>query len=333
MSSWNWAGYRVVEGWERLPEGYRHLDGVGVATDAQDRVYFITRSDSRVIVFERDGSFVTSWGEGVFTPRTHCIRFGPDGSIYTADDGDHTVRKFTPDGKQLMMIGTPGAPSDTGHDPTLVELYDRMRSIKRGGPPFNKPTAVAIAENGDLYVTDGYGNARVHHFSSSGELIRSWGEPGTQPGQFNLPHDVCIHPDGRLLVADRENERIQVFDLDGEFVEQWTDLQRPAGLAVDSEGYIYVAENAWRAGERTFRRGIVPEIVQGHVSILDPKGRRVALLGLPDGEGPATFWAPHGICVDSRGDIYLAEVVASHWGKAGGIPAGSHSLQKLERLR
>ena len=95
--------------------GYRHLDGVGVATDAQDRVYFITRSDSRVIVFEQDGSFVTSWGEGVFTPRTHCIRFGPDGSIYTTDDGDHTVRKFTPDGKQFMVIGTPGVASDTGH--------------------------------------------------------------------------------------------------------------------------------------------------------------------------------------------------------------------------
>ena len=109
MSSWDGARYRVVEDWEKLPEGYRHLDGVGVATDAQDRVYFITRSDSRVIVFEPDGTFVTSWGEGVFTPRTHCIRFGPDGSIYTADDGDHTVRKFTPDGKQLMMIGTPGA--------------------------------------------------------------------------------------------------------------------------------------------------------------------------------------------------------------------------------
>ena len=109
--------YKLVEGWEKkLPPNLKHLDCVGAGVDAKDRVYLITRSDSRVIVYEQDGTFVTAWGEGVFTPRTHCIRFGPDGAVYTVDDGNHTVRKFTPEGKQLMMLGTPGVSSDTGYN-------------------------------------------------------------------------------------------------------------------------------------------------------------------------------------------------------------------------
>ena len=107
--------YKLVEGWEKLPANLKHLDCVGAGVDANDRVYLITRSDSRVIVYEQDGTFVAAWGEGVFTPRTHCIRFGPDGAVYTVDDGNHTVRKFTPDGKQLMILGTPGVATDTGY--------------------------------------------------------------------------------------------------------------------------------------------------------------------------------------------------------------------------
>ena len=97
------------------------------------------------------------------------------------------------------------------------------------------------------------------------------------------------------MVADRENERIQIFTPEGEFLEQWTGLQRPAGLFVDAEGLIYVAEMAWRAHDRTFTRGVVPEVVPGHVSVLDPSGKRVMRMGLPDGAGTASFWAPHGI--------------------------------------
>jgi hypothetical protein len=95
--------YEVVEGWEHLPRGYTHRHAVGVAVDQDDRVYVITRYDSRVIIFERDGTYIGSWGEDVFTLRTHCIRIGPDGSVYTVDDGDHTVRKFTPDAWKIMV--------------------------------------------------------------------------------------------------------------------------------------------------------------------------------------------------------------------------------------
>ena len=158
--------FRVEEGWEKLPTGYKHLDVDGVAVDSRDRVYLLTRSDARVIVYEQDGTFIRSWGEDIFTPRTHGITIGRDGFVYTTDDGDHTVRKFTPEGEQMMVIGTPGKPSDTGYD-----QKKGLSSIIRSGPPFNRPTGVAQAENGDLYVTDGYGNARIHRFSAGGELL------------------------------------------------------------------------------------------------------------------------------------------------------------------
>ena len=100
--------FKVIEGWEKLPSGFVHKDVDGVAVDSRDNVYLITRRDPRVIVYDRDGNFVRSFGEDVFTQRTHGIAVGPDDLVYTVDDGDHTVRKFTPEGKQLMVIGTPG---------------------------------------------------------------------------------------------------------------------------------------------------------------------------------------------------------------------------------
>jgi sugar lactone lactonase YvrE len=159
--------FKVIEGWEKLPKGYVHKDVDGVATDSKDNVYLMTRMDARVIVYDRNGNFIRSWGEGLFTPRTHGIAIDSSDFVYTVDDGDHTVRKFTPEGKQVMMIGTPGKASDTGYDGKTIA------SIKKGGPPFNRPTDVAVAPNGDLYVCDGYGNARVHRFKADGTLIQS----------------------------------------------------------------------------------------------------------------------------------------------------------------
>ncbi|HEX2988235.1 MAG TPA: peptidyl-alpha-hydroxyglycine alpha-amidating lyase family protein, partial [Chloroflexota bacterium] len=294
----------------------------------------ITRMDARVIVYEPDGTFVTSWGEGVFTPRTHCIKFGPDGSVYAADDGNHTVRKFTPDGKLLMTLGTPGVASDTGYNPKAGSSYDKLASITHGGDPFNRPTGVAIAANGDIYVTDGYGNARVHRFSSDGKLIQSWGEPGTDPGQFNLPHDIWVMPDGRIMVADRENDRIQFFSPDGKFLDQWTHVQRPTGLAMDKDGLIYVSELWRRVGQTSFRNGPTTEDKQGRVSVLDQTGNVLARFGnTGDRMAPGNFIAPHGIGVDSKGDIYVSEVTETFGVKAAGLPSGGHCFQKFTRVR
>lgn len=324
--------YQLLEGWERLPEGFKHLDCVGAGVDANDRVYLITRSDARVIVYERDGTFVTSWGEGIFSGRTHCIRFGSDGAVYTVDDGDHTVRKFTPNGEPLMVLGAPGAASDTGIDPSIKDLYDRLSSITRGGPPFNRPTGVAIAPNGDLYVCDGYANARVHRFSADGTLIQSWGEPGSAPGHFNLPHDIWVASDGRVFVADRENDRIQIFDPAGQFLEQWTHVQRPTGLCIQ-DGLIYVSELWWIPGQRSFLLGKIEKDLPGRVSVLDMSGKVLARFG-HEGErtAPGNFIAPHGICADSRGDIYVAEVTHTFAASRGLVPAWSHTFQKFARV-
>src|SRR6185295_9071494 len=207
--------YEVVEGWEQLPAGWSHGDVAGVATDSDDRVYVFNRSEHPLIIYDRDGKFLGSWGEG----------------------------KFTLDGKLLMTLGTKGQPSDTGY------TGGNLTSIKRGAGPFNRPTRLAVAPNGDLYVSDGYGNARIHRFSAKGELLRSWGEPGTEPAQFNLPHSVWVHTDGRVFVCDRENDRVQIFSPDGELLTIWTNVTRPGDLLIDADGHVFVGEMAWNMDE------------------------------------------------------------------------------------
>ncbi len=317
--------FEVLEGWEKLPADYMHKDVDGVATDSRDRVYLLTRGDARVIVYERDGTFVASWGEDIFTPRTHGICIGPDDSVWTVDDGDHTVRKFTPDGKQLLTIGTPGVASDTGYDGKTVQ------SIKRGGPPFNRPTDAAVAPNGDLYVVDGYGNARVHHFTPSGKLIRSWGEPGTGPGQFHLPHAVFVARDGRVLVADRENDRIQFFSAEGEYLDQWTHVQRPTDIYIDRDELVYVSELWWRVGQSSFVHGPIKYDLPGRLSVLDLKGNVLLRWCSADRCAAGNFIAPHTLCVDSRGDLYVGEVTYTFAVKNGLVPADAHTFQKFMR--
>jgi DNA-binding beta-propeller fold protein YncE len=326
--------YDLVPEWEQLPAGWKHLDVAGVAVDGKDRVYLLTRTDTRVLVYEQDGTFLRAWGEtGVFTDRTHCLRFGADGCLYTVDDGDHTVRKFDPDGRLLMTLGTPGVPSDTGYDERFWgrDTYQGTASIRRGGPPFNKPTGLALAPGGDLYVCDGYANARVHRFSPEGQLRHSWGEPGTGPGQFNLPHGIFVAPDGRVFVADRENDRVQLFTADGTYLTEWTDVQRPTDVFVDGAGLVYVSELGWRAGDRSFAHGPIPEARPGRMSIFDLDGTLLARWGGPEVCAAGSFCAPHALAVDSRGDLYVAEVVHSFAGKRGLVAAGCHTLQKFSR--
>lgn len=325
--------FEVVEGWEQLPDGYSHPDVADVGVDSTGRVYLFCRSEHPVLVYERDGRFVRSWGEGLFTMRAHGITMAPDDTIWLTDDGDHTVRRFTRDGDLLATIGTSGRASDTGYDGKT------LASVARGGPPFNRPTNLAVAPSGDLYVSDGYGNARVHHFSARGELRRSWGESGSGPGEFRLPHGVAVHRDGRVFVCDRENDRIQIFSPEGEFLEQWTDVQRPTKLVFDGPRLAIVAELCWRDGMRSFRSGPITGHHPSRIAVLDPHGRVLARLG---DHGPidetwgagdpcraGNFCAPHGLALDPNGDLYVAEVTWTIGASKGLVPPGCHTIQKF----
>ena len=315
--------YDVVEGWEQLPAGYAHRDVAGVAVDGEDRVFLICRGDHPVISYDRKGSFLGSWGEGEFTYRTHGITLGPDGTIWCTDDGNHTVRQFTPSGKLLTTLGTPNTPSDTGYD------GKNTLTVSRPGGPFNRPTNLAVGPKGDLYVSDGYGNCRVHRFAPSGELRRSWGVPGTGPGQFYLPHGIAIAVDGRVFVCDRENDRIQIFDPDGEYLGEWTDTQRPTHLVFDGEGRAYVSELGWYQGQTSQRQGPIQEPRYGRVSVYDREGRVLARWGSPDAAASGSFAAAHGIAVDSRSDIYVSEVTWTFAVSRGHAPEGCHTFQKF----
>jgi DNA-binding beta-propeller fold protein YncE len=321
--------------WEQLPAGISHKDVSAVDTDSQDRVYLLTRYDSNVLVYEPDGTFITAWGPEHFT-NPHGLTVGPDDCVWTVDNGDHSVRKFSPDGKLLLTLGRPGEPSDTGHRQGGGFVVHNVETVERPGPPFNGCTNLAINSAGRIYVSDGYGNCRVHVFSPEGELLMSWGEVGIGAGEFHLPHGIAVGPDDRVYVCDRENDRIQVFDPDGGYLTQWNDVQRPCHIAVDADGYSYVAE-LWRPKSKgSFTRGFMPEDRPGRVTIFDRNGDIAARWGAStvSRTAPGNFIAPHGIAVDSRGDLYVCEVSYTFGVRANGVDpaeAAAHQIQKFTR--
>src|SRR5712691_10499127 len=323
MAGTNALSYEVAEGWEQLPAGYEHRDVAGVAVDSEDRVYLICRGDHPIIMYDRSGKFLGSWGEGDFTYRTHGITVGPDEMVYCTDDGNHTVRKFTPHGKLLMTLGTRDKPADTGYD------GKDYLTIKRPAGAFNRPTNLAVGPKGDLYVSDGCGNCRVHQFAPNGELRRSWGVPGTGPGQFYLPHGIATAADGRVFVCDRENDRIQIFSPDGEYLTEWTDTQRPTHLVFDAQGRAYVSELWWHPGDTSHSLGPMTQARPGRVSIFAPAGGLLARWGTPDAPAAGSFAAPHGLAVDSQCAVYVSEVTWTFAVSRGRAPADCHTFQKF----
>jgi streptogramin lyase len=258
--------------------------------------------------------------------RPHGILIGPDDAVYCTDDLDHTVRKFTPEGRLLLTLGTSGKSSDTGA--TSMDY----RNILRAGPPFHYPTNVALAPEGDIYISDGYGNARIHKFSADGLLLFSWGEPGDGPGQFHIPHGIAVDKQGTVYVADRENSRLQLFSSGGVFLSEWTNVARPCQVFIDAIGHVYVAELGYRAGMWPGTTAPSPDATGGRVSIFDRQGTLLARWG--GGNDPCAagdFFAPHDICVDTNGDIYVAEVVMSAGGNRGLVSPTCHALQKFVR--
>ncbi|MCK5403511.1 6-bladed beta-propeller [Candidatus Bathyarchaeota archaeon] len=246
----------------------------GVACDSQDRVYVIRRTHlPAILVFDREGNFLRSFAEDLFVV-PHGIWISPEDNLYCTDIGNHTVTKLSLDGEVLMTLGTKG---------------------KKGklGEPFNRPTRAVESPSGDIFISDGYGQQRVHKFSPDGHLIHSWGSRGRGPGQFALPHSIWVDREERIYVADRTNCRIGIFNSEGDFLDQWIEFAYPNEIYMDKNNTIYVAESGLGTGEPEFADA-------GRISILNAKG---------EVQGRFQSRMAHGMWVDSKGDIYVTHLV------------------------
>ena len=266
--------YRLAAGWGQLPAGWKWGWIPAVACDSQDRVYVYSRSEHPLVIFDRAGNFLASWGEGILKD-AHGIYIDAADNVYCTDRDTHCVRKFNPQGQLVHTLGTPG---QTG---------------AKAGAPFNRPTDLAIASTGELFVSDGYGNSRVHKYSSTGEWLLSWGEPGNGPGQFNLSHCVRVDKYDRVWVCDRSNNRIQIFNTNGRFLSEWSGLSHPDVIFFDAqEDVVYLTELDYQ------------------VSVYTIDGKLITQWGgMQSSDTPGEFlgW-PHGLWMDSYRDLYVAEV-------------------------
>jgi DNA-binding beta-propeller fold protein YncE len=302
--------FNYTDGWAKLPGETTFLECPGVAVDSKDNVFVLTRGEHPVMVFDKNGNFLRSFGEGNFTNRTHGLYIAHDDTLLIADDALHTIQKFSSDGVKLMEIGERKKPK-----------------TKWGGEPFNRPTSAAIMpSSGDIYVSDGYGNARIHCFTGQGEYKFSWGSSGIDEGQFMRPHNIAIDSDDRVYVVDREAHRVQVFDAQGKFLAMWSNIHRPDCMVL-WDNHIYIGELNGMDG-----LGDAPDM--GHrVGVYDLNGKLQARFGASqEGSGAGEFVAPHGIAVDSHGALFVAEVSFTMGGRHLDPPRELRSLSKWPRV-
>ncbi len=291
--------YDVDSSWPARPEQISGKGWVsGLAIDGRNQVWFFRKGPDPVQVYTTDGKFVRSWGKGRFV-NPHHLRIDHEGNVWVADFGLHIVQKYTPEGKLLLTLGVKG---EKGAD----ERH------------FNMPTDMAITKRGDIFVTDGYGNRRIVHFDKEGNYVKAWGEYGSAPGQFILPHAIVVDSKGRLYVADRNSARIQVFSQEGEFLQQWSNIVMPWGLTINDRDEIWVCGSSphwWR------RHGKYPEYKDQMFVRFSTDGRVEQIWMIPLGDigedknhpdvsrlKPGEAVGVHCIAQDGDGNLYVGDI-------------------------
>jgi DNA-binding beta-propeller fold protein YncE len=263
--------HKLVKDWAKLPKGWNFGECSGVAVDAQDNVWIFNRGPRPVIQLDKNGNVLQAWGEGTIKS-SHGIRIDPDGNVWGVDVEGHRILKYNREGRVQMVLG-------------FREGTDETKDA------FNRPTGVAFLPNGDFYISDGYINSRVLKFNREGDYLLHWGRKGKGDGEFDLVHDVAVDSRGRVYVADRTNQRVQIFDGNGKFLGKWTDVGAPWGLAYSAkENAIYMCD------------GLNNRIVK-----LNLDGQILGVLG-SFGKAPGKLDFAHNIAVDSEGSVYVAEI-------------------------
>jgi DNA-binding beta-propeller fold protein YncE len=254
--------FRIERPWGRLPAGVSLGQISQLAVDSQGHVYVFQRAEPPVLVFAPSGAYRASLAAGQIAD-AHGIAITPDNRLFLVDRDAHQILVMTTEGKLLGTLGE--------------------RHRPRAGAPFNHPADVAVAADGEIYVADGYGNTMVHRFAADGRHLQSFGRPGKGAGEFTTPHAVWLDRQNRVLVADRENDRVQVFDRDGRFLEEWRDFYHPMDIWEDGDGRIYVTDQ-------------IPRLNQ-----LSPTGKLI-------GRCRPCYNTPHGVWGASDGALFIAEM-------------------------
>lgn len=320
----NEPDYRAVERFFSRPSRVPFVDAADVHIAPDGTIVVFCRGPRPVLIFNEKGEHLHSWGQlhPDYFIQPHALAVAPDGTFWTVDVGMHVVRQWTPEGRLLLTIGTPFS-----HAPEY------------SGTPFCRPADVAVASNGDVYVADGYGNARVHCFAPDGALRFSFGSRGGEPGQFDLVHSISIDADDRLYCSDRYNNRVQRFGPDGTFDRMWAGLQLPNDAVVGSDGRLYVAEQRNRVSVLDMDGSVVcrfgdegaehddSDVGGGLPGSASRNPMLVGAVTREPGAGRLAF--PHAIAVDARGAVYVGEVSET----LAGLDRGDRALQKFEPLR
>lgn len=292
--------YSLDANWLKMPDGLKMGQVTGVDIDPDGKgVWVFERCGRRDCVnsardpvekFDASGNFLLAFGQGLFN-HPHGFHVDREGNVWTTDNAGgngkgHQVIKFSPQGKVLLTLGKPGV---AGEGPDM----------------FNAPTDVAVARNGDIIVSDGHGgntNARVVRFTRDGKFITAWGRRGSGPGEFGVNHSLAIDSAGRIFVADRSNNRIEIFDPDGAFLGEWKQFGRPSGLFIDKNDMLYVTDSESNAAQNPgFKRGVrIGSVKDGRVTafIPDPAPAK-------EGTGAASNSWGESVMADDLGNVFV----------------------------